>query len=44
VASGHHRNGVLLTPLTADLIADLVVTGTADPMLAEFEPGRFACA
>ncbi|GAB1689328.1 glycine oxidase ThiO [Krasilnikovia sp. M28-CT-15] len=43
VAAGHHRNGVLLTPVTADLIADLVITGTADPLLDEFQPGRFAC-
>lgn len=41
VAAGHHRNGVLLTPITAELIADLVVTGTADPMLADFSPRRF---
>jgi glycine oxidase len=44
VATGHHRNGVLLTPLTADLVADLV-TGTAaeiDPeILATVSPGRF---
>ena len=42
VAAGHHRNGVLLAPITADLIAELVVTGEADPLLAPFEPGRFA--
>ncbi|UQU64139.1 glycine oxidase ThiO [Couchioplanes caeruleus] len=41
VAAGHHRNGVLLTPVTADLIADLVV-GRVDPLLAAFSPGRFA--
>lgn len=42
VAAGHFRNGVLLAPVTADLIADLVLTGTADPMLDDFAPGRFA--
>ncbi|OJF10599.1 glycine oxidase ThiO [Couchioplanes caeruleus] len=42
VAAGHHRNGVLLTPVTADLIADLVVTGRPDPLLEAFTPGRFA--
>ena len=26
-ATGHHRHGIVLTPVTADLIADLVVTG-----------------
>ncbi|WP_306213376.1 glycine oxidase ThiO [Actinoplanes sp. RD1] len=42
VAAGHHRNGILLAPVTADLVAELVVTGKADPMLAPFAPGRFA--
>ena len=41
VAAGHHRNGVLLTPVTADLIAGLVLTGEPDPMLADFSPRRF---
>ncbi len=44
VAAGHHRNGVLLAPITARLIADLVLTGSADPLLEPFEPGRFGCA
>ncbi|WP_305786144.1 glycine oxidase ThiO [Symbioplanes lichenis] len=42
VAAGHHRNGILLAPVTADLIAELVATGRADPLLAPFPPGRFA--
>ncbi|WP_250028611.1 glycine oxidase ThiO [Paractinoplanes maris] len=41
VAAGHFRNGILLAPVTADLIAELVLTGEADPMLADFSPGRF---
>ena len=40
VAAGHHRNGVLLAPVTADLIAALVA-GVEDPMLADFSPRRF---
>ena len=44
VAAGHQRNGILLAPVTADLIADLLVTGVADPMLKDFDPGRFGCA
>ena len=44
VAAGHHRNGVLLAPITARLIADLVLTGTADPLIDAFTPGRFGCA
>ncbi len=41
VASGHHRHGIVLTPVTADLVADLVTTGTPDAMLAPFTPDRF---
>lgn len=41
VAAGHHRHGVLLTPVTADLIADLVCTGRPDPLLEAFQPARF---
>ncbi|BCY05578.1 putative thiamine biosynthesis oxidoreductase ThiO [Actinoplanes sp. L3-i22] len=44
VAAGHYRNGVLLAPITARLIADLVLTGTADPIIDDFTPGRFGCA
>jgi glycine oxidase len=44
VATGHHRNGVLLTPLTADLVADLVTGGDAtDPeIVGTVSPTRFA--
>jgi hypothetical protein len=28
MATGHHRNGVLLTPITGDVIAELLTTGT----------------
>jgi glycine oxidase len=42
VAAGHFRNGVLLAPVTADLIADLILNGTTDPLLDDFAPGRFA--
>jgi glycine oxidase len=43
-ATGHHRHGIVLTPVTADLIADLVTTGVADPLLAPFTPARFEAA
>ena len=39
VATGHYRNGILLTPITARLIADLVVDGRAE-RLAPFSPQR----
>jgi glycine oxidase len=41
VAAGHFRNGILLAPITARLIADLVVDGCADA-LAPFAPARAA--
>src|SRR5207244_2244596 len=33
-ASGHYRNGVLLAPLTAQLVADAVLEGRIDPLMA----------
>lgn len=44
LATGHHRNGILLAPITADLIADLVLTGRIDPHIAPFGPERFSAA
>ncbi|GAB3953159.1 hypothetical protein GCM10027614_58130 [Micromonospora vulcania] len=41
VATGHHRHGIVLAPVTADLIADLVISGVPDPLLAPFRPDRF---
>ena len=43
-AAGHYRNGVLLAPLTARLVADLLLDGREDPLLAAVAPGRFAAA
>ena len=40
-ASGHYRNGVLLAPITAKLIGDVVVNAIVDPILADFSPSRF---
>ncbi len=40
-ASGHYRNGVLLAPLTAHVIADWIVDGTPDPAFRVLRPGRF---
>ena len=40
-AAGHYRNGVLLAPITALLIADLVIDGRTDPVLQHFRPDRF---
>jgi glycine oxidase len=43
-ATGHHRNGILLAPVTADAIAHLVLDGEADPLIAPFALARFAPA
>lgn len=40
-ASGHFRNGVLLAPLTARLIADWVVDRKSDPAFDVLRPNRF---
>lgn len=40
-ATGHYRNGILLTPLTAVLIADLIVGGGDHGELALTDPARF---
>jgi glycine oxidase len=42
VATGHFRHGVVLTPITADAVADLVCTGEVPSVLAPFGPSRFA--
>ncbi|TAF56199.1 MAG: glycine oxidase ThiO [Oscillatoriales cyanobacterium] len=41
VATGHYRNGILLAPITAQLIADLITADRADPLLTAFDPHRF---
>jgi len=40
-ATGHYRNGILLAPVTGDLIAEAVVTGVTSPLLEPFSPSRF---
>jgi len=41
VATGHHRNGILLTPLTAETVSAYVLTGRLPPILQPFSPERF---
>ncbi|MEC4806885.1 MAG: glycine oxidase ThiO [Jaaginema sp. PMC 1079.18] len=41
LATGHYRNGILLAPITAKLIADFVLSQEADPLLAYFHWERF---
>ncbi len=40
VAAGHYRNGILLAPVTARIIADLVTGRDAGALAATFSPGR----
>jgi glycine oxidase len=41
VATGHYRNGILLAPITAELVADAVLGGGHSEYLEEFGPERF---
>jgi glycine oxidase len=40
-ATGHHRNGILLTPVTADAIARLVLDDVVEPAIKPFGIERF---
>ena len=40
-ATGHYRNGVLLAPLTAQLVADAMLDSRFDQLLATVSPSRF---
>ena len=41
-ATGHHRNGILLAPVTADAIARVVIDGVVEPAIRPFGIERFA--
>ncbi len=41
-ATGHHRNGILLAPVTVDAVAKLVLEGALDPAIRPFGIERFA--
>ena len=41
LATGHHRNGILLAPVTAALLADWILRQQADPLLDHFHWQRF---
>lgn len=42
LATGHHRNGVLLTPVTGDVMAHVLATGELPEEARPFTPARFA--
>jgi glycine oxidase len=41
VATGHYRNGVLLAPVTAEMVATYILDGARDPAFAAVSPDRF---
>lgn len=41
VAAGHFRNGILLAPITGELVADLLADRRPRLPLDDFDPGRF---
>ncbi len=43
-ATGHHRNGILLAPITADAIRRHCLMGALDPAIRPFTIERFAPA
>jgi glycine oxidase len=42
VATGHYRNGILLAPVTADLVVEMLSSSQVPELAAPFSPGRFA--
>jgi glycine oxidase len=44
LATGHHRNGILLTPVTADAVARYILSGELDEAIRPFGIDRFAVA
>ena len=42
VATGHHRNGILLTPITADAITSCIIGEVPPAEIVPFTPARFA--
>ncbi len=41
-ATGHYRNGILLAPITARVISELITKGQSSVNIAPFSVGRFA--
>ena len=42
LATGHHRNGILLTPVTALTVSEAVLSGRVPEIIREFTIDRFA--
>jgi glycine oxidase len=44
IATGHHRNGILLAPVSAAVISDYILSGNLPAMALPFAPQRFSRA
>jgi glycine oxidase len=44
VATGHHRNGILLTPVTAAVVSSYILSGRLPDIALPFSPERFLTA
>jgi glycine oxidase len=44
LATGHFRNGILLSAITADIITELLVDGAVPALARPFSPDRFGAA
>jgi glycine oxidase len=42
IATGHHRNGILLTPVSADVVSRYILTERLPDIALPFSPERFA--
>jgi glycine oxidase len=42
LATGHHRNGILLTPVTAEAVSRSILTGEIEEAIRPFTIERFA--
>ena len=40
IAAGHYRNGILLTPITAQIIADQMLGAAPGDLAGAFAPSR----
>jgi glycine/D-amino acid oxidase-like deaminating enzyme len=38
---GHYRNGILLAPITGELVAQEIMSGVTSPLMKAFTPERF---
>jgi glycine oxidase len=44
VATGHHRNGILLTPVTASVVSTYILSGRLPDIALPFSPERFSAS